>query len=179
MTSRHRVSADKEAAAREAGDYLLSCLHVALEERDVATCALSGGSTPTLMFRYLAGRAFAWERVRFFWVDERCVPPAHAESNFGIAKREWLDRLSISASQIHHVEGEREPRDAADRYGCGVRAFFDLGEGEMPAFDVLHLGMGADGHTASLFPTGTLIQDRRSIAAAVYVASRSGTHRDR
>ncbi len=174
MSDRYRVSADKEAAARAAGDYLLDCLGAALETRDVATCALSGGSTPTLMFRHLAEQEFAWERVHFFWVDERCVAPDHAESNFGIAKAVLLDPLGISKEQIHRIEGEREPRDAADRYVREIHEFFDLSVGGMPRFDMLHLGMGADGHTASLFPGGDLIDDRRGVAASVYVAARSG-----
>ncbi|MDA1315093.1 MAG: 6-phosphogluconolactonase [Acidobacteria bacterium] len=173
MNDRHRVSSGKEAAADAAGAYLLDCLRTALDTRDIATCALSGGSTPALMFRYLAEQELPWERVHFFWVDERCVSPYHEESNFGVTKALLLDPLGISEQQIHRIEGEREPDDAADRYVREIGEFFDLSAGQMPPFDVLHLGMGADAHTASLFPGSELIRDRSGIAAAVYVAARS------
>jgi 6-phosphogluconolactonase len=173
MNDRHRVFIEKEAAARAAGAYLLGCLRDVLETRDIATCALSGGSTPALMFRYLAGQEFPWVRVHFFWVDERCVPPHHEESNFGVTKAALLDRLGISDEQIHRIEGEREPADAAGRYAREIREFFDLSAGQMPSFDVLHLGMGADAHTASLFPGAELISDRSGIAASIYVPARS------
>lgn len=173
MDSGFRVLADKDAAARAAGDDLLSCLRSALELRDVASCALSGGSTPTLMFRHLAAQDFAWDRVHFFWVDERCVGPDDADSNYGAAKAALHDPLGVGTKQVHRIEGEREPVDEADRYASEVREFFGLQAGAMPPFDVLHLGMGADAHTASLFPQEPLIENREGIATSVYAASRS------
>lgn len=173
MDSRFRVFADKDAAACAAADDLLRCLRSALELRDGATCALSGGSTPALMFRHLVIQDFVWDRVHFFWVDERCVGSGHADSNYGAAKAALLDPLGITEKQVHRIEGEREPVDAADRYASELREFFGLQTGEMPPFDVLHLGMGADAHTASLFPQQPLIEDREGIAASVYAASRA------
>jgi len=173
MDSRFRVLADKDAAARAAGDDLLSCLRSALELRDVASCALSGGSTPTLIFRHLAAQDFAWDRVHFFWVDERCVGPDDADSNYGAAKAVLLDPLGVGTKQVHRIEGEREPVDEADRYASEVRESFGLQAGAMPPFDVLHLGMGADAHTASLFPQEPLIENREGITTSVYAALRS------
>jgi 6-phosphogluconolactonase len=106
-------------------------------------------------------------------VDERRVGPDHADSNYGAAKAALLDPLGISESQVHRIEGEREPVDAADRYASELREFFGLSAGGMPPFDVLHLGMGADAHTASLFPQEPLIQDRAGVAASVYSVSRA------
>jgi 6-phosphogluconolactonase len=115
--------------------------------------ALSGGSTPTLLFR--ATRELQpvlnWDHVHFFWVDERCVPPDHPESNFGEAYREFLLPLGIPESSYHRIRGENDPEAEARRY---AEEIMDIVSPEMdfPEFNRVLLGMGADGHTASIFP---------------------------
>lgn len=133
-----------------------------------ASLAISGGSTPKLMFDVLAATPFDWQFVHLFWVDERAVPPDHAESNYRMAKEHLLDPAGIPAANVHRIAGELEPADAARRYTDEIRGFFHLAPGELPRFDIIHRGMGADAHTASLFPGEPLIEDRVQIAAAVY-----------
>ena len=111
--------------------------------------ALAGGSTPLALYARLArSKAIDWEKAHIFWSDERCVPPDDSASNFGAARRTLLDHVPIPEDQIHRIEGERDPLDAADAYEVLVRR--ELG-GSDP-FDLILLGIGVDGHTASLFP---------------------------
>jgi len=166
------VSPDKANAARAAAEHILQSLGAALSERPSATLAVSGGSTPKLMFEAMAAAEFGWRRVHLFWADERCVPPDHPDSNFGMTRRAWLDRVALPAEQVHRIEGEREPQQAAADYEADIRRFFKLEGDALPRFDVVHLGMGPDSHTASLFPGEDLIDNRQGIAASVYAASK-------
>ena len=170
------VSKNKEQAASAAAEFTLDRLAQALEDREKGTLAVSGGSTPRLMFEQLAASRFDWHRVHIFWVDERCVSPNHADSNYRMVRAALLDPGGVAADQIHRIEGELEPEEASSRYGAAISEFFQLGEGKFPVFDVVHLGMGADGHTASLFPGSPLIDDQSGIVAAAYAASRN-SHR--
>jgi 6-phosphogluconolactonase len=167
-----RVSPDKATAAKAAAEHILQSLAAARSERPLATIAVSGGSTPKLMFEAMAAAEFDWSRVHLFWVDERCVPPDHPDSNFGMTTRAWIDRVALPPEQLHRIEGELEPGQAAADYQAGIRRFFELEGDGLPRFDVVHLGMGPDSHTASLFPGEELINDRRGIASSVYVASK-------
>lgn len=131
------------------------------------TMALSGGSTPRRMHEILAGRPDVdWSKVHVFWGDERTVPPDHEESNFRMAKESLLDRVSVPEDQIHRMAGEKDPDLAAQEYEQEIRTVFDVSLPDMPRFDVVLLGMGADGHTASLFPgTDALkVHDRYAVA---------------
>lgn len=121
--------------------------------------ALSGGSTPRAAFERIAGLTAAdgleWEKVQFFWGDERCVPPEHAQSNFGLARQSLLDRLDIRPQNIHRIPGELEPHTAAQAYESDLRSALSarVDQGiDLPRFDLILLGLGLDGHTASLFP---------------------------
>jgi 6-phosphogluconolactonase len=145
------VVADGAALAEAAADEFVAILREAIATRGVATVALSGGSTPKAMFDVLAARgrdALAWEHVDFWWGDERTVPPTHADSNFGMARDRLLAPLAIAEARIHRMEGEREPEVAAREYERLMREAL----GTPPVFDLVLLGMGKDGHTASLFP---------------------------
>jgi 6-phosphogluconolactonase len=117
--------------------------------------SLSGGSTPKLLFKILAGPPFMqdiiWKNVHLFWGDERCVPPEDAESNFGMTKNILLNNIRIPAENIHRVRGEANPEDEASRYSEEILNTV-LTEKDLPRFDYILLGMGEDGHTASLFP---------------------------
>lgn len=116
--------------------------------------ALSGGSTPALMFDIWASTykdVTPWERFRFYWVDERCVPPHHPESNYGMTSRLLLDRVPVKESQIFRIKGENAPQEESERYADSVAQHVPVVEG-YPIFDLVLLGAGDDGHTSSIFP---------------------------
>jgi 6-phosphogluconolactonase len=166
------VSDTPEGAAARAADHIIETLGEALRERPHATLAVSGGSTPKLMFKEMARQPFDWTRVHLFWVDERVVPPDHPDSNYGMTRQALIEPLGLAEKQVHRMKGERTPQDAVAAYETELTRFFDLAPGRLPEFDVVHLGMGADGHTASLFPGDALIGDRAGIAAAAFNAER-------
>ena len=161
--------ADAEAAATACAGQILDWLREALDNRGLASLAISGGSSPRRMFEIFARTAFDWERVHLFWVDERAVPPSDQQSNFKFAQDAWLKPGNFPAPNIHRVLAELDPAEAAARYTEDIQGFFGLAAGEMPRFDVMHRGMGPDAHTASLFPGEPLVEDRSGIAAAVWV----------
>ena len=117
------------------------------------TIALSGGSTPRGLYQLLASPAYSgrmdWGRWHIFWSDERCFPPDHPDSNYRMAKEALLDYVSVPASHIHRMPGEKHPQSAAEEYESLVREMF---QSSVPSFDLVLLGIGEDGHTASLFP---------------------------
>jgi 6-phosphogluconolactonase len=166
----HRFSykTAQEAAAACARNILMR-LEEALSGQATASLAISGGNSPKAVFQALAESHFNFSRVHLFWVDERCVAPNDAQSNFRMAEEFLIHPGHIPHRNVHRIHGERVPDDGATAYADDIRDFFRLGPGELPHFDVIHLGIGADGHTASLFPGEALIQDRTGIAAAVYV----------
>jgi 6-phosphogluconolactonase len=130
----------------------------AVATRGIARVAISGGSTPQATFKLLADPAgpFAasvpWGKLQLFWVDERCVGPEDAESNYGVARELLLSKVPIPAENVVRMEGELDPEVAASRYESTLRNALKLEGAETPAFDLVTLGMGPDGHTASLFP---------------------------
>lgn len=163
-----RFSTAAEAAAA-CGDRILALLEAARAARGVARLAVSGGSTPRLMFEAMARRGFDWRGVELFWVDERVVPPTDAQSNYRMTREALLDRIAMDAARVHRIEGELAPEDAAAKYRAAIVETFGLHEGELPVFDVIQRGMGPDMHTASLFPGEPAIADASGIAAAVWV----------
>lgn len=163
-------------AAIACGDRILHLLDAARQERGRALLAVSGGSTPRLMFESMAKRGFDWARVEFFWVDERMVPPEDSQSNYRMTRESLLDAIRLPDAQIHRIAGELSPSEASAKYIEEIRAVFKPPARELPVFDVVQRGMGPDMHTASLFPGEPLILDRTDIAAAVWVP-RMGQHR--
>lgn len=157
------------AAADACARHVSALLEQALASQEHATLAVSGGSTPKLLFQKLVASGFRWHRVHLFWVDERCVPPNDPESNYRLAEEHLIAPARIPPAQVHRIRGEVKPETAALEYAEGVRNFFGLEAGEHPHFDVVQCGMGPDCHTASLFPGEAAIDDREHIAAAVYV----------
>ena len=122
---------------------------------------LSGGSTPRRMHELLAeDMGIDWSRVHLYWGDERTVPPENEQSNYRMACDTLLQRVTIPADHIHRMHGEDNPRAAAEAYEEELRETFGVTAGELPRFDLIVLGIGADGHTASLFP-GTAALDER------------------
>ncbi|MEM8896120.1 MAG: 6-phosphogluconolactonase [Bacteroidota bacterium] len=116
--------------------------------------ALSGGSTPKLLFDIMAkdfSSTTNWSSLHFYWGDERCVPPDDPESNYLMTKEHLLDPLNLPESNIHRVLGESNPSEEAERYGSLIEEHLPV-VNELPQFDLIILGMGTDGHTASIFP---------------------------
>jgi len=143
------VAPDAEAVARRAAEILAGCVGVARERPVEVHIALAGGTTPRRAYELLADLEGSWEGVHLWLGDERCVPEDDAESNTAMVRQSLLDRLRAPVGpHLHHVRGDLQPEDAAWLYGCDlVRAL-----GERPVFDLVLLGIGPDGHTASLFP---------------------------
>jgi 6-phosphogluconolactonase len=160
---------DAHAAALACGRRVLTWLEQAIAERGVATLAISGGSSPRPMFAMFATADFPWHSVNLFWVDERCVPWDDPQSNFEMARETWLGPAQFPERNIHPVQTDALPAEAARDYDANIRAACELKADELPQFDVVHRGMGADGHTASLFPGSPFVTERKAIAVAVYV----------
>ncbi len=113
--------------------------------------ALSGGNTPKRIFEKLTYKKISWNQIQFFWGDERCVPPDHSESNYKMAREHLFDRIKIQDHQIHRIKGENDPASEAVRYEKEIRNHLDQYR-KLPVFDMIMLGLGEDGHTASIFP---------------------------
>ncbi len=145
----------------------------AIRQRGRFALALSGGSTPLPLYEHLAsgkpGEGLEWDQTHFFWGDERPVGPDHPDSNYGQATRTLLSPLNIPFRNIHRIQGELQPAVAAERYQQELTQWF---EETPPRFDLILLGMGGDGHTASLFPGTQAVRETDSPAepwvAAVY-----------
>jgi 6-phosphogluconolactonase len=178
VTVIYRVFASPAAAAR-AGARLFSDVAVkAAKDRGVARIAISGGTTPKLMFQLLADPAepflnqVPWDRIELFWVDERCVPPDNAESNYRMTKEALLSKVPLPAERVHRMEGELEPEVAAARCESVIRNTFKLEGAEPPTFDLILLGMGDDGHTASLFPHTDALNEMSHIVVPNHVSQK-------
>jgi 6-phosphogluconolactonase len=162
------IAPDAQGAADACAQKLFDLTNVAIAARGRASLAISGGSTPKLMFQTMARMPFAWDRVHLFFVDERCVPPGDPASNYRLANENLIAPAQIPAGSVHRMLGEIAPAEAAERYAAEIREFFGLPAGAMPQFDIVHRGMGPDAHTASLFPGDPLIDDRGGIVAATF-----------
>lgn len=168
------VSADPAALATEAARRFVAATHEAVAARGRFLVALSGGSTPKALLGLLAGeqhrQAIDWARVHIFWGDERCVPPDDEQSNYRMAREALLARVPIPAGQIHRMPAENPDHEAAAAaYEATLRQAFGLAAGELPRFDLLHLGLGMEGHTASLFPGSPALRERARLVAAPFV----------
>jgi 6-phosphogluconolactonase len=170
MSSHRSTYPDAIAAAEACGAHILAQLETALSGEGQATLALSGGSSPKPMFAYMARARFTWSRVRIFFADERAVPPDDHQSNYRLIEECLITPGRVPHRNVYRVYGELEPHTAAKRYSADLMECFEICEGDLPHFDVVHLGMGADAHTVSLFPGEPLVDDRENLAAAVYVA---------
>lgn len=158
------------AAGEACAEHVGQLLYRALMERNCATLAVSGGATARLLFEALARRALPWARIHLFWVDERMVPPSDPQSNFLLAEETLIALARIPPGNVHRIHGELAAEAAAQRYEEEIRSFFGLTAGEAPRFDVIHCGLGADGHIASLFPGSLLLGEPAGIVAVAYAA---------
>ena len=145
---------------------VLDKINTSILARKRCTIALSGGSTPKALYEALANQNLPWSKIYVFWGDERYVSPDHPDSNQGMARRAWLDKVDIPATNIYPMPTDaNDPERDAQKYENQMREFFQVPSGEFPTLDVVLLGMGDDGHTASLFPHTEALQVRdRSIA---------------
>jgi 6-phosphogluconolactonase len=167
---------DAAALAREAAGEFERRAKEAIAARGRFAVALAGGSTPRRLYALLADPAapfrarIAWDRVHFFWGDERHVPPDDPGSNYRMAREELLSRVPVPEQNVHRIEAERPDADAAaDTYERELMRFFALAPGQTPRFDLVLLGMGPDGHTASLFPGSSALEVRDRLVAAPWI----------
>ena len=166
------VYPDARQLAHAVADHFVLLSSEAIASHGRFAVVLAGGSTPKAAYALLATEEYAtrvdWSRVYIFWGDERCVPPDHVDSNYRMAREVLLDHVPIPESNVHRMRGELEPGQAAGEYEAALRTFFfprsgdRKAEGEtlVPSFDLILLGMGDDGHTASLFPGTAAIHEQ-------------------
>lgn len=171
-----RVVADPDALAEAAARAIVDTATQAVAARGRFTIALAGGATPRATYARLAAAPFRdrmpWDRTWVFFGDERAVPPEHPESNFGMAQAALLSRVAIPRDQVIRLRGEAEdPETAAADYARALAAAFESRRGEVPRFDLVLLGLGVDGHTASLFPGSPVLKEIFRTVAAVYAAA--------
>ena len=171
----YRVAPDAQSLAQLAAQHFAEQAERAIAARGQARIAISGGTTPKAAFQLLADptqpwrERMPWSKLDLWWVDERCVPPDHPDSNYRMTREAMLDHVPLSPTQIHRIEGELSPEAAAARYESELRTGFrpesDIGGAE-PRFDIVQLGMGPDGHTASLFPHTQALYELSRLAVA-------------
>ena len=156
-----------------AAEEVLAAAAEAVAERGRFTIALSGGSTPKSLYALIAANASAslpWDQMFFFWGDERHVPPDDPDSNYGMAKETLLSKIPTPPANIFPSPAENpDAAAAADAYEQTLRKFFGLTPGQFPRFDLILLGMGPDGHTASLFPDTAALQEKSRLVIANWV----------
>jgi 6-phosphogluconolactonase len=155
---------------RRAAQEVLQRAEAAVARREQFTLALSGGSTPRGLYELLVSDEYRaripWRRAHFFWGDERSVPPDHPDSNFGMVRSAMLSKVEVPAENIHRIEAELPASVAAQAYEEHIRAFFRLKPGQGPPFDLALLGLGADAHTASLFPGMEAVREKERLVIA-------------
>lgn len=159
------ILSNKVDLVQRALELVTASIQATIAERDLCTLALAGGSTPKPLYAALATQPLAWDKLYIFWGDERYVPVSHGDSNAGMAKQVWLDRVPIPADHIFIPPTHfKDPSEAVAAYGAQVRSQFSKFQGlavdQLPQFDLILLGMGDDGHTASLFPYTTALTVR-------------------
>ena len=175
VTVTYQVWPNAEEMALAAARLFATQVEQAAARRGVARIAISGGSTPQATFRLLADpdqpflATVPWDKLQLFWVDERCVPPDHPESNYGVCRELLLTKVPISEANVFRMEGELDPEEAASRYESTLRNVMKLEGAESPAFDLVALGMGPDGHTASLFPNTEALNELGRLVVANHV----------
>jgi 6-phosphogluconolactonase len=150
-----------DALIERAEVWLVDAIRAHLAAQDRCTFAVSGGSTPKPLYERLARQGLPWDKIHIFWGDERYVPPDHPDSNEGMVRHAWLNHIPIPSENIHPMPTlAGNPMADADRYAQELQTFFQLAPDEWPALDLVLLGMGDDGHTASLFPGTAVLQER-------------------
>jgi 6-phosphogluconolactonase len=164
---------DKGALIRAEAERIVTLASKAIAERGRCLISLAGGSTPKPLYELLASAPYAqridWAHMHLFWGDERCVPPDHPDSNYRMTREALLDHVPLPPENVHRIRGEDEPHQAAEGYERVLREFFGAGPAPARSFDLVLLGMGPDGHTASIFPGTAATTETRRWAMAVHV----------
>ena len=160
---------DLEALSRAAALRFADASRKSISSKGTFAVAISGGSTPGSLYLLLGSdyyiHAIDWQQVHIFWVDERCVPPGHEQSNFKLAFDTFLSTVPVPPGNLHRIKGEESPEQGAKEYEAALREFF--GKGVIPPLDLILLGLGEDGHTASLFPGSAALAEQERLAVAV------------
>ena len=144
---------DKSALIEKTHQLVIKKINEAIAARNLCTIALAGGSTPKPLYEALAKDSLPWSKIHVFWGDERYVPPDNPDSNQKMARQAWLDRVEIPESNLHPMPTDSQnPEIDAEKHQRELRQFFGSNSGGFPSFELILLGMGDDGHTASLFP---------------------------
>ena len=170
-----RILADANAIAQTAAAEFVEAAKVAVREKGSFCVALSGGSTPKALYGLLMNNPVLqamvpWDKIEFYFGDERHVPPGDAESNFRMATEAMLAKAPIDPKQVHRIKGEKQnAAQAAEEYEEELRTSFRLAEGQLPRFDLVLLGMGPEGHTASLFPGTKALREERRLVVSNWV----------
>ncbi len=166
------IYSDTETLSQEAAEYIVRIAQESITARRRFTIALSGGSTPKKLYGLLAQEPYLsqidWTLVDIFWSDERCVPPTDAESNYLMAQQVLLSKIPIPANQIHRMPADLADRDAAS-YAYTLEMQQTIGSDSVPRFDLIQLGMGPEGHTASLFPHQPSLHEQQRLVMPVTV----------
>jgi 6-phosphogluconolactonase len=166
-----QILSDLEAISHEAASLFVNASRNSIATRTKFAVAISGGSTPRRLYTLLSNPPYCdqvdWHKVHFFWADERCVPKEDEASNFKVAFERLLSKVPIPGGHIHRIKGEEDPEKAATDYEADIREFF--GASGLPVFDLVLLGLGEDGHTASLFPGSKSLDETTRLAVAVYL----------
>jgi 6-phosphogluconolactonase len=153
------VLPDKTALLARSLEVVLAKMQAAIQEQGRCTIALAGGGTPKPLYEAIASQDLPWEKIHVFWGDERYVPPDHPDSNQGMARSAWLEKVDIPSANIHPMPTDgATPAADAQKHEVELRDFFGTPEGEFPKLDVILLGIGDDAHTASLFPHTEALQ---------------------
>lgn len=173
-----KIFSDPVQLARGAAGEIKRIAEAALLENRKFTIVLSGGSTPKILYSQLAEEPWRsqipFSQTHFFWGDERHVPPSHADSNFRMANDALLSKISLPKENIHRIKAELgDPAAAAHEYEHELKNFFNLSANQMPRFDLVLLGIGSDGHTASLFPGTSGLRDREHLCVANWIENLS------
>ena len=161
---------NKEKLVTATAEYMVNSIGKAIQKNGLCSVALSGGNTPGGVFSMLAENPYRdrvdWSRLHLFWGDERMVPPEHQDSNFRMVQETLLDHIKIPDENVHRIRGEIVPERAAEEYSELLRGHF---KADVPCFDLILLGLGEDGHTASLFPETDAVEEYEKHAVAVFV----------
>jgi len=155
------ITADPKELAVKAADLFAGVAQESIRQRGRFTAALSGGNTPRIVNQEISARLadqLDWSRIFIFFGDERPVPPDHPESNYRMARESLLEKVPIPSENVHRIPSEKDPQEAAKEYEADLRAVFPAPM-DFPVFDLIFLGMGEDGHTASLFPNSPALQE--------------------
>jgi 6-phosphogluconolactonase len=165
------IKDDPILLAKQAAEIFVASARRSIDKKGLFSVAISGGTTPRIMNKMLATEPYIqnipWQKTHIFWVDERCVPQDSPESNYGAAKRDVIDNVPIPQTHVRRITCGLSPRESAKDYQKILSDFFSFENTRIPRFDLIYLGMGADGHIASLFPGQKSLFEKEKLVVAV------------